>query len=185
MLFDAHNPRGVRTPTSPLPARSLLVQRRDEEIARLAAENERLAANAMTDDVKQRLRDLEEENASLLEEVRKLRAALRQMTAVSLRDRAPAVRDVVIALSLSDRASVSDLPRDSEAEGGGPSGLGGLLPWALVLIESTILFVSAMCTSAVLTARRMRRTALRQKGGRLPRRLPRRRRQPWRRKLRR
>jgi C4-dicarboxylate-specific signal transduction histidine kinase len=60
----------------------LLVQRRDEEIARLAAENERLAANAMTDDVKQRLKDLEEENASLLDEVRKLRAALRQMTAV-------------------------------------------------------------------------------------------------------
>jgi hypothetical protein len=57
-------------------------QLRDEQIARLTAENLRLSANAMTDDVRQRLKDLEQENKDLMEELLRLRSHLKQVMTV-------------------------------------------------------------------------------------------------------
>ena len=66
------------------PACSLGLQKRDAEIDRLTAENKVLAANAMTDDVKGRLNDLEDENARMMQELLRLRATLAQLNEVSL-----------------------------------------------------------------------------------------------------
>ena len=70
--------------SSPACSLGFKLQKRDAEIDRLTAENKVLAANAMTDDVKGRLNDLEDENARMMQELLRLRATLAQLNEVSL-----------------------------------------------------------------------------------------------------
>ena len=55
---------------------------KDLEIAKLMADNARLAANAMTDETKERLRLLETENERLFDELARTRIALKNVTLV-------------------------------------------------------------------------------------------------------
>lgn len=60
-------------------------QRKDMELSRLQEECKLLRANAMTDEVRSRMKELEDENASLLSEIMRLRQLLAQLKVVRTR----------------------------------------------------------------------------------------------------
>lgn len=59
-----------------------MAQEKDAEIMRLREEVRRLLQNQMSDEVRERLRSLEDENSRLLDELRRLKAAFLELTEV-------------------------------------------------------------------------------------------------------